>query len=519
MDLKLYDYQKKHVENVSAWLEKSYFALENSALGSGKTYTSSKILLQTGIKHCVVISPLSLMTKWNHVKKTYNLPIQHIITFSSLAGKSSSKLSHPLLIREDYTDDKDVKHTDFKPSDALLNMIKNGGLMLIVDEAQNIKNKSSYSSNAVAAIVKAIKDDETKRSKLLLLSASLFDRKEHAITFFKTIGVLTEKRLLVTNPYTKVTTWTGLNQIYQFCASLDNDAAYHIKYTVMRFSKPESIVFDFFVKIILPRCKFNMAVPDKIESSPILSCNNYMATITDKEEFDTVRAAVSELSSSAKFNKIDNTVNLAPTGNGVSVMSMITKALMRIETAKIPTFVRLAKQILVDYPKSKLTIAVNYNETLNALEKQLEEYNPSIMKGSTSIVNRGLIQERYHDENHPSRLIIGNLQVLNCGIDLDEKCNTNPVFALASANYSSMNLYQYTGRFMRASSKANAFAYFVYIDGATETNILDALGRKSGIMNYVTGRDNQDLKLPGEFNTLFEKDNIPFGTIPVNSNL
>ena len=88
----------------------------------------------------------------------------------------------------------DIDKVEFKPTPFFLQMVEEG-LLLIVDEIQNIKNISNQ-FHACQALMKPILEQSLEKpSRILLLSGSPIDREHHALHLFRSLNIHTEDSL------------------------------------------------------------------------------------------------------------------------------------------------------------------------------------------------------------------------------------------------------------------------------------------------------------------------------------
>ena len=200
-----------------------------------------------------------------------------------------------------------------------------------------------------------------------------------------------------------------------------------------------------------------------------------------------------------------NLTNLALGG----AMAAVMRSLQIIETGKISLFARIARQVLDQSPQTKVVLAVNFSETIEDLQSLLYDFDPLILRGSTSVRNRGKILRDFEEASTRKRLLIANLTVASSGIDLDDKHGEFPRHAFVSPNYSTITSYQFGFRFLRADTKSNTRVHFVFAkhegkskeDSAdiVEVRVLNALALKSGIMKEVTEEQALDhVVFPGD---------------------
>jgi hypothetical protein len=192
---------------------------------------------------------------------------------------------------------------------------------------------------------------------------------------------------------------------------------------------------------------------------------------------------------------------------GIQSLRSIAAALLQIETAKIGTFVRIAREALTNNPNQKVAICVNYTATITDIANALVEYNPLVLDGSVSLSRRAKVLASYQAADTTHRLLIGNVSVMSTGIDLDDKDGRFPRIAYVSANYSTIDLYQLGFRFLRSDSKSPADIYFVYGAHARENKILEALAAKSKVMKATTPEQAAN-------GAVFPNDHASFNELP-----
>ena len=187
-------------------------------------------------------------------------------------------------------------------------------------------------------------------------------------------------------------------------------------------------------------------------------------------------------------------------------MIAITMAMMMIETAKIGTFVRLARDTLLNDPTCKVVLAVNYTATLGDLARYLEEFSPLTLSGNSSAEKRGVVVNKFQaPPAHGNRLLIANLSVCSTGIDLDDKQGDSTRTVFVSPMYNTITLYQLSHRFLRMDTKSSSMLYMVYGQNASETRVLDALSHKSEVMKETTSDQVlSGVKFPGDFDSYHE---------------
>jgi hypothetical protein len=148
----LQQHQVDHVDILMKKMDKYPLVCDFSAMGSGKSFTSSYISLHSPLKfkHVIVIGPLSIKSDWEIKKSFYGVPLHSFISYCSLRSvKGKNELSHGLLSRIDsyrqMTFDGQKHNIDvveFFSTEKYKKLVEEG-LLLIIDEIQNIKNINS----------------------------------------------------------------------------------------------------------------------------------------------------------------------------------------------------------------------------------------------------------------------------------------------------------------------------------------------------------------------------------------
>ncbi len=177
--LKLYPYQKDHVAAIKEVFTYSWFCLDQSLLGLGKTYTAAQISM--GYTHLIVVAPLSVCGKWETIKQQYKLTNVHSITRSTESGLSRGDSRNMACS----TGTPDTDH-DFDATEDYLDLFRNKQtVLLVIDEVQNLKNSSAqmYACKALAEEIRT-----HKGSNMISISGSPIDKAEQAERMFYFLG-------------------------------------------------------------------------------------------------------------------------------------------------------------------------------------------------------------------------------------------------------------------------------------------------------------------------------------------
>jgi len=504
MKIQLYDYQKTHLNEIKGILENHPYAFDFSMLGTGKTFTSAKLSEALGLDNIIVIAPVSVKTKWLQVKEMYDIPLKECISFCELRSVKCKQPKHGLLHRHDYQTTHTVyldnnvvsvpiDKVSFKPTAKFKKYVEDGCL-LIIDEIQNIKNKSSQFL-ACSALIQCIVKTEGTKSKVLLVSGSPIDKKEQVAHLLRAIGALTHDSLCEYNIGTRMYDYSGYFDVEQFCLKFGN--------LPLNLGRHQNIydcnrnVYRMFQEVIKPALSRAM---DPVASSVSLNKYNGYFTVQDPKDRMLLATACDALSRACQFNQDTNQVRLTN-----AVLSAISLFLMQIETAKIKTLARIAREKLVAIPNCKVVICVNYSSSIKDLVKALADFSPLVLNGSTTVKARTKVISQFQEHNANHRILIANLTVCSTGIDLDDKHGEYPRVVFVSPMYNTITLYQLCHRFQRMDTKSSSDIYMVYAKNMIEKRIITALSLKSQVMKETTEKQaNAGIQFPGDYPDFIE---------------
>jgi hypothetical protein len=515
--VELYDYQLAHKKRLDDILDKSPFALDFSMLGTGKTYTTSYIYVENlhdRFKNLVNVSPVSVKSKWHSMEKEYNIHIHKILSFNELRTVRFKQPKHGLLNRRDYTvmvrradgTSAELEKVAYTCTKEYLDLVEHG-VLLVIDEIQNIKNISNQldaCKELIRPIVEAFKESGGKsKSRVILLSGSPVDKKTQIVHLFRLLNIMLDERIGVYNPQTGETMWRGMQEIEDYCTHnfppIETNAVRMEYERTSRFNfgggdtKLTEYSYQLFNKLVK---KYYSSAMDPIQIAAHITKLNAFYQLGEPTSVELLAKGIKLLATSASFNHMNGTVNFGH--NGVATLQGITRALIMIETAKIALFARAAKTQLENNPNQKVVICVNYTETINDLMNLLESFHPLRLDGGINHVHRSEVLEKFQAGDTQHRLLIGNMSVCSSGIDLDDKFGQFPRLCLVSPNYSTITLYQLSHRFHRINTKSDSRIHFVFCKENSETRVLDALARKSEVMKEIT--DGQcAIVFPGDY--------------------
>ncbi len=506
-ELVLKSSQEQHFANMCKILENNSCALDLSDLGTGKSYIALALAKKYNFPFVGVICPLIMVPKWERLCKLKGVNLKFCMAYGKLRSKTGKQPKHGLLTRLDIPSEnpREKSFTSFKVTKTYRDYVK-AGLLLIIDEFQEIKNASAQTA-ACRTLSECILEDGPQ-SRFMMLSGLPIDKKEHAINFFRMIGYIKHHKLFVFNKKCGDLRLYGAKDLLDKCLEFDKDTTIEV-YNRHGYN-PKTIhdmCYELFRDVVRPNISSCMTHPAinkiTVKNEEITICKNIKNKYYRMSEEDTAAyaLAVRKMARAVRFNPHTQTVDYNDFSIGVIKLTHID-----VEKAKWPCFVRDARR----YLKMKSTIwkgvlCVNYTDSIKYLSEALKEYNPMIIKGGVSVPKRQKIIDSFA-RNDNYRLIIMNIRAGCLGIDLDDKVGDRPRFMLISPTYSIQLVHQASGRVYRSDTKSQPEIRLVYGHSELkEESILKALRNKTKVAEDVVPEQVEaGVKFPGHYEDEYE---------------
>ena len=474
----LLNHQKEHYQRLVNILKHSYGYLDTSDTGCGKTYTTCMIAKQFGMS-ILVVSPLTILSHWRKVTKEFGINLIDALSYASLRGSRGSTLNHPYLIRSNN------KYSTTDPFDQLIKK----GTLLVFDEVHNLKNLNTLQREAALTMVRKIVE-MNHCSRVALLSAYSFDKSNLCESIILLLGLTNQSNLFYYDRHVRIHIRTGINDVTKLCKRLDFKLFNSISSTPIK-----KYPFELYSQILKYYYTSSMLKP---EMNISIDIKNGFYIMDDQDVIDIQDAQ-------NKFNKLMR-MNNGKYILGKNNMGIITQFLMRVEKAKIPTMIRLSKEILMN-PNAKLILYVWYKkQSIPSLIEGLKDYKPQILNGDTKVKDRDTIIDSFQSPDGPNncRLIISHPIVGGVGISLDDRDGKYPRTILMIPNYHHISTHQTVGRIYRVSTKSTPTVRFIYSKDCDEHFILDALSRKCDTVKDSLYQVDERIKYPGEYDKYIE---------------
>lgn len=486
--VELLPHQIDHFDRVGKILEENHGYFDTSLTRCGKTIIVMA-LAQLFSFRIFVVCPVSAESGWKEEAKKFGVEIVHISTYASFRSVTGKQPKHGYLNRHD-DKTKKVTKTSFSLTTKAKELFEQG-VLLIFDEFHHIKNNSAQ-YKACAAFVDGIQDYPLCRFGLL--SATPFDKEEHALQIVRFLGYVKSVKMFQTNPHTGVFELAGAQELIDRCALFDENATKKICEQVGTHHKNRvsELVFTLFSKVIKNAIGSAMEKPEYLVHKDV--SNGYYNLPKDAEI--RIMKAVNGFAAAANYDDETQTVE-RPEKNNFGAITLSMKA---IEKEKIPLFIRLTDATLQENPKAKVVLFVHYTHTFEALRDALEHWGLVAFNGSSKKEDRAA-RVKMFQEDPEIRVLVTNAKVGSEGISLDDQKGDEPRFSYVSPSYDMTVLHQLSGRTFTPTTKSNATVRMVYCKaGSIEMRILNALAIKTKVVkNVLDDRIRDAVLFPGEY--------------------
>lgn len=489
--LQLRETQLAHFQRTSNILNKFYFYVDGSEMGTGKTYIAAGHAISRKLP-VIIICPKAARQNWLDVCALYgvsfwNLPeTGGVITYETLRSVKKHQPRHGLLQRDDSGDTPQFYAT------STFAQIVQAGVLLIFDECQKLKNTSDQ-YHAAKALMRQIYHTGGL-SRAAFLSGSSMDKPEQAKNFMRLVGFIEQRNL-----YSKIqgrVRLEGVDDLHIWAKRIDAEALQSfILAHPFKSTRVGSVdyVFQLYADVIRPGV---MSIMPSLKLDKSVKNGYYRLEPQDELEYS---QAIASLANAVFYNPETGTVIRTKENMGA-----ITTAQIRLQKAKMNAMARKVREILTSNPNSKVILYVDYYVVIDYLLQALSEFNPLELTGRISENSRNDTISRFQEQNANHRLIIGNPIVGGLSVNLHDIVGLFPRYTYMMPGYRINELHQATGRTSRDGLIGRATIRFVYgLSGSRENNILSALARKGEVMQKI--HVEQGALFPNEYESEFEE--------------
>lgn len=482
--------QATHYERCKRILMSHGFYIDQSVMGSGKTYVALALAQSLGLT-LMVIGPKSSLAMWEEKAKEYHVPMHSTLSYQTLTGVGNGQPKHGHLLKtRDENGDESITYIPNPSWSSVCDA--SAGLLVVLDEAHNCKNPGNK-EKASAALLKAVRAAHRKGGKAYyaLLSASLMDKDHMCIQFLRVLGMYTHRALTDNLHNTRPGYEEIVRNLRQVAPQVTQRLAYPPSVSVVPMSLYENL-YHLFTEALLPACSSSM--PDPILPSKMTNVFYHVKSPVLLKRLQTSQA---DLTSALRYDDAYGTVRLEQDS-----IAAVNKACMDHEWALVEVALRDAWAWLNKTPTGKVIVFTNYKRTLHFVHHHLTATGiKAVGYEGKMTTNQRVAAVRAFQQDVSTRAFVSNVACGGVSISLHDLVGGQPRLVLIFPTYKILDVYQATGRAVRRGMRTEADVRMLYSADFPLMHLFDALARKTGVLKAVNkGADtNTTRKYPGEF--------------------
>lgn len=453
-------------------------------MGTGKTEVTLAIAAKLKWKIFVVALKSGLKI-WSDHAEQYGIEILDLTTYEGLNLVKGRRCQHGYLVKNG---DK------IETTEKFDNLVK-GGLLLIFDEVQKVKNNTStlYSCHAlVKSVVKH--SNEGARSRVALLSATPIDNNIQIVSILKMLGIVTADDMYTYNRKKKQYLSVGFEQVQQYCERFDLYKTQHICSQNLDRKSIYAMCWDLYLQILKDQISSEMP--------PIKWLTNIKNGYYDFEPDDLklMQEGMELLKTGVEYDAATGNIKYHQGWEKIPIV------LRKIENAKVRPAVRLAIEVLERNSTNKVILFFRHRENIQRATELLKAYGALCIYGPNNVHERTDAQNKFQQPNAKYRAIVANTQVAGISIQLDDQVGgfTRHTFIVPNhrVNEQFQAIYRGGGR---AKSESDNIVRFVYSKlYPEETSIINAMTTKGKIFRQMSNDLDRKVKYPNEYEVEIE---------------
>jgi len=502
----LLPHQINHFNKINLILKTSFFYLDTSSTGSGKTYSTAAIAINNGMD-VFVVCPKIVGYSWKNCSLVTGFNIRDTVSYESFRSTRGSQ-PKKYLSRQDYTkrtEFKEYEFTDFSPTTEL-EELWDSGILIVFDEVHK-----AIGNTATMKAISTVVEMGLKRggkSRIAFLSATAFDQERGALIFFKLLGLVpSELEFVAGREAGSVTSRKCISQIVSFCNQIDP-----INTQDLITSNVSSTSYKLFINIIKPSIHSEMP-------PPVFDFGFNYRKVFFKTDVDEIFSYISHLNKLLAQNtdpddKKRQEINMLEPNDKIT---RIIYALNKINSLKLPILKRIILHRLITEPTSKIVV---FSDTIEMLLKPLGNFFESqgfpvlFLTGTNE--NKKLrtqeeiesIIEKFNAFDTTNRILLSTTSKGGVGINLHDTSGEFPRYTYMLPSFRLRDLHQAAGRCYRVGVKSISTITLVLVQthegNESERTLLNNMSRKTEILKSLNdmsniGNERGKILYPGDY--------------------
>lgn len=480
-DIEILPYQVEHFKKILEILQLELGYLDVSAFGSGKSIVALAIAI-TFKMSLLVFAPKTVLPQWRRHAKRYGVHIYASMSYNALRGTERGGIRHEFLTRVG---------GEFLPTDMLEKCAKTG-VLIIYDECHCLKNENDQLHAAATLSKEAARLARMGHNiRIAALSATPADKKENITCLFKILGIVLENNLYKYNRSKKTYSLEGLQEAINKCNRYDPNTTFHVICRSVNKTTSKLICHELYTRVLKKHITSSMPQP-QIDSKRDMK--NLFA-VMPPEDVERMKRGALLFASATSYRPETGEVDYSSMNWG-----KITESRREIDSAKVNTFVRLAKEKLDADANCKVVLYFTFKRDMYRSQQLLKKYGALVMNGDVTDDDiRVDMMNKFNRPDTKYRVFISNPKVGGVGVELDDKHGGFRRYMFLAPNYNFIDQFQATGRICRKDTKSDAVIRFVYSkEFPYESSIFLSMSEKSKVARDLSQPNQKDIVFLGE---------------------
>lgn len=481
-------------------LETNISIYNTAPTGAGKTCIAFMIAEARNSKIFVVAPPV-VLKDWEKKSKEYGSDMIGI-SYDLLLGKGA-KCNHPYLVKENSVDDC----AGYAPTKELHDLIDKGTIF-VFDEVDESKNPDTQRLAACHTITKTIVSSRNN-SRILLMSATLIDKKKYAESILKLLGIIKRDQLIKYFPGTRRydSKNSGYDEVYNYCMSINPEETKRLVPSRLSAKAIKDSTYDMLCKVIkdrigtsMPKARLDVKFYPEIRYYSTDTLRKYSIEDTQVDE---IKRRVSSLRNT-----------MITIGSKITRMKDPPGAIMmylhHIENGMLTLLTKILYDKLLKFPDRKFIIYVWFDSSVDYLMATFSKFKPLRCDGQTKKNDKSINVDLFQRADTEYRLIFAKPTSFSKGINLDDTDGRFPRETICIPNFYFGLIHQAAGRTCRSLTKSNSYFSLIFIKDADILDILKSLHEKSTVSyDAIIDKCDVDNKIiyPSEYPIVYDEEN------------
>jgi hypothetical protein len=480
--------------------QRSHCAMDLSEMGCGKTFLALKYAQDYNMP-LLVICKAANEEQWKEYMVKYGIKGE-VYSYNKFRGTSASPPKHGYLTMVvDRDPERSKPKVSFEPTPLLMYRIQQG-MLVVLDEFQEVRNGGTSNNKAVKILTKTIREAPPSPTRYIGLSALPACKIEELINILRAFGLITKRNLYHVDPITRVVVLKGLQELINNCNWYDAIETAKIlgEFIAVTKNNAKDLVINLYMRVVKPRITTSM--PELVIPGIRKNFRNGFFELAPGTNVEALKRAVNMIKGAARFGEADNGVNRINFG-------VITTGLINFYTLMAPTCAWHARRHLYANPNAKYIYFCMNTEPLRLMAEALKEFNPMVLDGKTSKAERREIKKNFNAHDNQHRVLIANCLVGGVGTSFHDTSvgGMYPRFQHILPHYSFLSMTQSSGRAYRIGSTSDLNGHYVFgSEGAVLMQVLVSLIKKAHMgREIVEVGDVTRSKLPSDWPSVLVK--------------